>query len=150
MRFAGLGCHAHFCTHTALSLARSLSLTCSLSRSLSRARSRALSLSLLLQACGGTHTCVLTQDGRIFSFGANAQGQCGVSGADYKLDLPQQVTGLLEGRRVMSIAAGGSVSAALVAPAHSSSSPSLSVSAAPLASSSPSSSPASGSWWRFW
>ena len=28
-------------------------------------------------AMGRTHTCVLTQDGRIFTFGGNQFGQCG-------------------------------------------------------------------------
>ena len=65
-------------------------------------------------SCGGTHTLALTASGDVMVFGANAQGQCGLSEAPYKVDTPLPLTGRLDGRRVLALAAGGSQSAAIV------------------------------------
>jgi alpha-tubulin suppressor-like RCC1 family protein len=71
-------------------------------------------------ACGGTHTCVLTREGTLMVFGANAQGQCGVQdgpyGSAFKFDEPVQVLGPLQERRVLAVASGGSQTAAILAP----------------------------------
>jgi len=58
-------------------------------------------------SCGGTHTLALTASGDVMVFGANAQGQCGLSEAPYKVDTPLPLTGRLDGRRVLALAAGG-------------------------------------------
>lgn len=54
--------------------------------------------------CGSAHSLCLTDDGRVFSFGLNVMGQCGIPTAGRHVEAPQMVAGLPE--PVRAIAAG--------------------------------------------
>ncbi|GAQ79376.1 E3 ubiquitin-protein ligase HERC2 [Klebsormidium nitens] len=61
-------------------------------------------------ACGGFHTLCLTDDGRVWSFGANANGELGRESSSK--GGPQPIRAL-EGRRIRHVACGGYHSAAV-------------------------------------
>ncbi len=64
-------------------------------------------------SCGGGHTAVLTKEGELWIFGANAEGQLGVKG-NYARS-PVRVDAFGNGR-VVHVSCGGSKSAAIVLP----------------------------------
>ena len=63
-------------------------------------------------AAGGSHTLALKNDGTVWAWGSNTQGQIGTNSIAYYITAPVQVTGLPE---ITAIAAGGYVSFALTA-----------------------------------
>ncbi|MFC7337592.1 hypothetical protein ACFQY0_10420 [Haloferula chungangensis] len=64
-------------------------------------------------AAGGNHTLVLTADGRIYSWGANQDGQLGGSSYSSSIPLPVSGDGLIDGKTVVAIAAGAAHSLAV-------------------------------------
>lgn len=66
-------------------------------------------------ACGGGHAVALTHDGRLFSWGWNGFGQCGLGEdkAGASIPLPR-VVGALAGRTVVTVACGAAHTACLV------------------------------------
>ena len=56
-------------------------------------------------ACGRAHTVVSTSDGRVFSFGSNADGQLGAGRTLEFSDRPLEVESL-RGEEVAAVAAG--------------------------------------------
>ena len=57
-------------------------------------------------ACGGAHAMAITHDGRLYAFGWNAFGQCGLGEeAALSVHLPRAV-GVLTGRTVAEVACG--------------------------------------------
>ena len=63
-------------------------------------------------ASGANHTLALCDDGRLFSWGHNSHGQCGLGDFNAKRDTPQPLTSL-HGVPIKHIACGGNSSFAL-------------------------------------
>ena len=62
---------------------------------------------VLQVAAGGNHTMCVTEDGSVFAFGRNTQGQLGVGDKEKRL-LPTLLRGELENKLVVQVAAGSS------------------------------------------
>jgi hypothetical protein len=64
-------------------------------------------------SCGGGHTAVVTRDGQLWVFGANAEGQLGVKLNSTRVPVPVDA---FKNRRVMHVSCGGSITTVIVAP----------------------------------
>ena len=63
-------------------------------------------------ACGGAHAMALTRDGRLFGWGWNAHGQCGV-GSDLRPVPTPRAIGRLSGRKVAAVSCGAAHTVAI-------------------------------------
>jgi len=71
-------------------------------------------LSFVDVACGGGHVLALTRDGRLFGWGCNTHGQCGIGGSKTgPISAPKSI-GRFYGRTVAAIACGAAHSVAMV------------------------------------
>jgi alpha-tubulin suppressor-like RCC1 family protein len=64
-------------------------------------------------ACGDCHSMAVTEDGVLFAWGAGSCGQLG-TGTQDDVSSPQVIGGLLSGRRIKQVSAGGDHSLALL------------------------------------
>ena len=61
---------------------------------------------MLQVAAGGAHTVCVTEDGSVFAFGANMNGQLGLGDTENRL-VPTLLRGELASKSVVQVAAGG-------------------------------------------